>query len=108
MRQPVFAEHALVDLKKPLFLNRLEPDELKIEVVVRRGIALEILRVEVDVKKFQLAFIRSAERPADVFSGPAAENLVTVDFAVQETFPWFIHMKHTDSFRLILRCCREF
>ena len=36
------------------------------------------------------------------------QNSADAEDAVQETFPWFIHMKHTDSFRLILRCCREF
>ena len=83
--EPVVAEHALVDLIDTVFLNRLEPDKLKVEVVVRRGFSLEVLRIERDVERTLFPFKRRAERPADVLAGPAAEHLVAVNFAVQKT-----------------------
>ena len=83
--EPVVAEHALVDLIDTVFLNRLEPDKLKVEVVVRRGFTLEILRIERDVERTLFPFKRRAERPADILAGPAAEHFVAVNFAVQKT-----------------------
>ena len=100
MRHPVLAEQPFVHVVNAVILNRLEPDKLKIEIIVRRRVPFEVLRVERHVENLPFSLHRSAKRSADVLPGPAAEHLVAVLPAVDETVSRFVGMKHRNlSFR---------
>ena len=92
--EPVFAENALVNPVEAVVLDGAQPDELKVEVVVRGGMPLQVLRVERHVEDVAFSLHRSAEGAADVLAGPAAEHLVAVLFAVHEAFARYFRVEH--------------
>ena len=94
MGQPVLAEQTLVHLVDPVLLNGLEPDQLKVQIVIGHRLSAEVLRVEGDIEQIVFSFHGSAEGSADIFSCPASEDLVAVLLQTEEAFSRSLRVKH--------------
>ena len=82
--EPIIAEDGRVD-RAPVFLYRVEPDELQIQVVVRGRVVLQVrLYIEFDMVLLALPLKGRAHHAADILAGPAAHHLVLIGSKVHD------------------------
>jgi len=86
---PVFRQGARI---KPgsLLLKGDQPEQLNIEVVVRKRLSLEFLGIKIDVISSPLPFEGISYRAADVLSEPAGQDLVAIFFLIDDDHGCFL------------------
>ena len=89
--QPVLAEDRRVHLASELF-DGGQPDDLQVEIVVRRRPFRQVLRVELHVVQLPFAFERRAQHAADVLAGPAASHLVPISREIKRLHFFFLFL----------------
>ena len=95
--QPIFPQQLAVDVPA-VFLDRVEPYKLQIQIVVRKRL-VQRLRIILNVEQTAHTLKRRAERAADVLAIPAAAHFVQILMEAQ------FHMRFSYSYHILRISC---